>query len=287
MLRNRADALNEQFAELQKRGTALQKAWRRTHSDKQRLLIQLYLWWRQASQLDGYLEKLYSNAGIRWQNRRTNTPNFAPLIRAIFGVTEPDAADRVTISQDARAMLAMHRHYEQNSESFAHNPEGKLFNYIQENGGVNGLAATVEESSDDTGDRDRPRPRPHPDPDPGLPDIAPIALAAFAKQTDGIGTAQLEIDVRANDSEPFVALLRKHKGQIIVLGQTFEADQIGATASAVAREALPFLSPAFRALVETIKTQMFPSRALPSDEQARVKWLQSKFADPSDLQDAD
>jgi hypothetical protein len=43
------------------------------------------------------------------------------------------------------------------------------------------------------------------------------------------------------------------------------------------------LSPAFRALVETVKTQMFPSCALPSDAEARVKFLRSKFADPSDL----
>jgi hypothetical protein len=218
---------------------------------------------------------------------KIDDPKFGPLLRVVFGIFRPDSTDRVTISQDARAMLAMHRHYEQNPESFAHNPEGKLFDYIQQNGGVNGLAATVEEPSDDTGDRGRPRPRPHPDPVPGLPDIAPIALAAFAKRTDGIGTAQLEIDVRANDSEPFAALLRKHKGQIIVLGHTFEADQIAATTSAIAHESLPFLSPAFRALIETIKTQMFPSCALPSDAEARGKWLQSKFADPGDLQDAD
>src|SRR5262245_13034913 len=120
MLRSRAEALNKQLAELQKRGAALQKAWRRTHQDKWRLLIEVYMWWRQARELDGYLEKLYSNAGIRWQNRKIDNPNFAPLIRAIFGVTEPDLTDRVTISQDARAMLAMHRHYEQNPESFAH-----------------------------------------------------------------------------------------------------------------------------------------------------------------------
>jgi hypothetical protein len=70
MLQKRADALNEELAELQKRGTALQKAWRRTHEDKHRLLIAAYLWWRPARELDGFLESLYSRMGIRWQNRK-------------------------------------------------------------------------------------------------------------------------------------------------------------------------------------------------------------------------
>jgi hypothetical protein len=70
MLRNRADALKEQFTELQKRGTALQKALRRSHEEKWRLLIEAYLWWRQARELDGFLASLYSRMGIRWQNRK-------------------------------------------------------------------------------------------------------------------------------------------------------------------------------------------------------------------------
>jgi hypothetical protein len=220
---------------------------------------------------------------------KIDDPKFGPLLRAVCNILKPDATDRVTLGLDARAMVAFHRRYEADPQAFAHNPAGKLFGYIQKNGGVAGLAATVIDSADEHDKSDKPDPQPKPDPnrDPHFPDIGPIAVAEFAKQSEGIGIAQLEIDVRANDSEPFAALLRKHKGQIIVLGHTVEADEIAATASAVARESLPFLPPALRALVETIKTQMFPSCALPSNAEARLKWLQTKFGDPSDLQEAD
>src|SRR4051812_11414907 len=70
--------------------------------------------------------------------------NFNPLIRLIFGLDKPDTSERVTASQWAQAMRALHSHYEQDPAFFGHNPQGKLFDHAKKHGSVSGLAESIK-----------------------------------------------------------------------------------------------------------------------------------------------
>jgi hypothetical protein len=60
-------ALNERLAQLQAAGSSRYELWKRSNDDLCKQLIATYLWWREAHQVEGYLEGQYREKGIKWK----------------------------------------------------------------------------------------------------------------------------------------------------------------------------------------------------------------------------
>ena len=142
--------LDEQLKALQSDAAEQYPDYRRRHELLWRLLSKTYLWWREASQEDDYLEMQYKEKGIRYRSHG-DRPNFNPLIRLVWGIGDVEPADRVTISQWNQALQGMHAQYLLKPEDFNHNPEGKLTALFQLNGGVAGLAGASPGIADELG----------------------------------------------------------------------------------------------------------------------------------------
>jgi hypothetical protein len=279
--------LDDQIEALQSDASEQYEAYRRTHEHLWKLLSRAYLWWRDASQEDGYLVSLYEQKDIRYHRDGTR-PNFNPLIRLVWGIGDIDRADRVTISQWSQALQAMHEQYSQEAQDFNYNPEGKLTALLQSKGGISGLAGKTNAASADDADRARAR-SPTKRPSTGASDAlvtAEISRQALARVNDfvAIGAFTSEEPIRVGVGGLLVLLARRDPtGGITILGSSNDPAQIEAVAAIVARRDLTKLSPSVRALAQIIATQAFPSHALPPSREQRAKLYRTKYADPADL----
>ncbi len=109
---------------------------RNAHHKTHLFLGGLYLWWRQANQVEGYLEEEYDKLGRTFKTVCYGT-NFAPLLRLATG-------DNNLSNQDVdRYSRALNRVDEQFTSQPAHYAKGgaiKLAAYIKQSGGISALA---------------------------------------------------------------------------------------------------------------------------------------------------
>jgi hypothetical protein len=58
---------------------------------ERRLIVEGYLWWREASQIPGFLDQVYKAENIR--HNETQAVNFRPLIRLVFAQSAKNFLD--------------------------------------------------------------------------------------------------------------------------------------------------------------------------------------------------
>jgi hypothetical protein len=105
-------------------------------------LVETYLWWREASQKPGYLEKRFTEENIKYSNK-LNRPNFAPVVRLAMRV---QPTKRVQISNFATAMNAIDDEYIRNSHRYINRDVvAELVDWIHETGGLRGITGTKKE----------------------------------------------------------------------------------------------------------------------------------------------
>ncbi|MDV7201832.1 hypothetical protein RYZ18_10920 [Roseovarius sp. 10] len=105
-------------------------------------LVETYLWWREASQKPGYLEKRFAEENIKYSNK-LNRPNFAPVVRLAMRV---QPTKRVQISNFATAMNAIDDEYIRNSHRYINRDVvAELVDWIYETGGLRGITGTKKE----------------------------------------------------------------------------------------------------------------------------------------------
>lgn len=105
-------------------------------------LVETYLWWREASQKPGYLEKRFAEENIKYSNK-LNRPNFAPVVRLAMRV---QPTKRVQISNFATAMNAIDDEYIRNSHRYINRDVvAELVDWIHETGGLRGITGTKKE----------------------------------------------------------------------------------------------------------------------------------------------
>ena len=89
------------------RGNAEQKN-RVYKSSKQLLygmLVDTYLWWREARNKQGYIEARFAERKIRDNKKNSNVPNFNPILKLVLGMRQH--VDAVQISNWGSAMNAI------------------------------------------------------------------------------------------------------------------------------------------------------------------------------------
>ena len=113
-------------------------------------LGELYLWWREAKEQNGFLDAEYATLGKKFKSRVIYGTNFAPLIWLAWGfnnIRSAQDADRYS-----RTINAVHEEYEKRPDFYKKDGAAKICNFIKQSGGVTSLAgyrATDNSSRED------------------------------------------------------------------------------------------------------------------------------------------
>ena len=106
-------------------------------------LVETYLWWRQASQKDGYLEQRFADANIRFKTK-LNRPNFNPVVRLVMGMQQH--LQNVQISNFGSAINAIDDEYIRNQHIYKHRDAvEELADWIDDNGGLSGITGAKKQ----------------------------------------------------------------------------------------------------------------------------------------------
>ena len=76
------NTLQTSLDDLQSRAASLALVKRLSWELERRLIVEGYLWWREASQIPGFLDQVYKAENISYNE--TRAVNFRPLIRLVF-----------------------------------------------------------------------------------------------------------------------------------------------------------------------------------------------------------
>jgi hypothetical protein len=112
-------------------------------------LVDTYLWWRDASQKDGYLEKRFADANIKFKTK-LNRPNFNPIVRLVMGMQQH--LQNVQISNWGSAINAIDDEYQRNGHIYRNrDTSAELVDWIDDNGGISGICGKKKEEIEEYG----------------------------------------------------------------------------------------------------------------------------------------
>ena len=112
-------------------------------------LVETYFWWRQASQKDGYLEKRFADAKIKFKTK-LNRPNFNPVVRLVMGMQQH--LHNVQIANFGSAINAIDDEYLRNEHIYKHRDAvEELVDWIEDNGGLSGITGAKKQEIEEHG----------------------------------------------------------------------------------------------------------------------------------------
>jgi hypothetical protein len=115
-----------------------------TNEQERLVMANVYMWWRDARQVHGYLDECYEQHSIT-HNKTRDGLNFNPLLKLCTS-GNISSNDLTTWS---KALKVLHKDFEAHPRHYAHDPIGSLCHFIKQKGGKTGLAGYHFESSDD------------------------------------------------------------------------------------------------------------------------------------------
>lgn len=130
------EELNKRLEELQDAADAQTQAYESSRDKLYQNMVDVYLWWREASTDAKYLNSLYKDAGIRTRARGGNQPNFYPLVRLVWNIDISKKAS--TVSEWAQSLLALHQTASEDADKYS-DLRGDLINHIHDLGGLSEL----------------------------------------------------------------------------------------------------------------------------------------------------
>ena len=101
------------------------------------LLTASYLWWREAKQIEGYLDSLYATNEIQFKTNIKSGINFNPLLKLTFGI---DTISSKIADKYSKALNTVHNEFERKPALYKKDGVTKLATFIQNNGGTTELA---------------------------------------------------------------------------------------------------------------------------------------------------
>ena len=136
--------LDAQLATLQFDAANFNVLQKLTRDRERQIIAEVYVWWRSAVAIDGYLEGCYEKNGIS-HNQKKDRVNFRPLLKLV--------TDSQMQSNDldlwSKALLKIHSEVENDAQHFSASPVESIAHYIEAKGGKTGLAGYHKQSEID------------------------------------------------------------------------------------------------------------------------------------------
>ena len=155
------NSVKNQLSELQEKSGIVSADVRQSNTSLYGLLSELYLWWREANEIEGFLDQEYSLLPRKPKKVNYGT-NYGPLMRITFGINN---LTNQKIDTYSRALNSVHREFEANPKLYEKDGAAKLTNFIDQSNGLSALAGyrlgedPVDEGAVAYCDRQPKRPR--------------------------------------------------------------------------------------------------------------------------------
>ncbi len=130
------NSVKNQLSELQEKSGIVSADVRQSNTSLYGLLSELYLWWREANEIEGFLDQEYSLLPRKPKKVNYGT-NYGPLMRITFGINN---LTNQKIDTYSRALNSVHREFEANPKLYEKDGAAKLTNFIDQSNGLSALA---------------------------------------------------------------------------------------------------------------------------------------------------
>jgi hypothetical protein len=271
----------------------------KTQKLENEILASIYIWWRQASTIEGYLEKTWAHTRVRVVHKEFEILSFRRLLYLMYGI----ALHKDPLSRKNFALLAIHAEYEKNSQLYAKDSVSKLSGFVGSRGGVDGLikgsrnAQDLQTSREESSSNSQPvgtsktkktqsfgtknlplasgtatQPNEY---GRRIVPVRKIEITDEARRRSLLGEAkqyfqqqqikqsvEIHPPIRTNDDEFGVALFKRNGQAFDLLGSSINAPTLNELLVYAYRKQLDALTEYWRCLIETIKTQSLPQNLL-------------------------
>jgi hypothetical protein len=145
-------ALGQKLTALQTEASVVSQHIVSTNKAFYKHLAELYMWWREANQVPGYLDAEYATIGRKYKRKIQSGTNFAPLFWLTWGHNNGLTDDKA--GRYSRVLNNLHSKFE-SERQYQTDSIAKLSTYIELSGGVDGLVGYGKKTDDqDTPDDD-------------------------------------------------------------------------------------------------------------------------------------
>lgn len=146
------EALAKRLLKLQTDSAAVQTVIAKTNQLEYENLAAIYLWWRAALVVPGYLEESYKPTLVRRVfGENTGELSFRRLLYLMYGIY---GLDKDSLDRKNRALLGLHDEYDKNHALYAKDGVNKLAGFIKSRGGISSLigssASTAAQTASST-----------------------------------------------------------------------------------------------------------------------------------------
>lgn len=131
------EALAKRLLKLQVDSAAVQTVIAKTNQLEYENLAAIYLWWRAALAVHGFLEEAYKPTMVRRVfGENMGELSFRRLLYLMYGIY---GLDKDSLDRKNRALLSLHAEYEKNHDLYAKDGVNKLAGFIKSRGGISSL----------------------------------------------------------------------------------------------------------------------------------------------------
>ena len=227
-------------------------------------LSELYIWWREAKVIEGFLDELYVELNIT--TKRKSEENFVRVIRLAWRI-DWYGSRGASLQSWSKALKEIHHEYETNKEKYKFNPIDTLVLFIRSSGGVSGLIKDKADSDDETNDNDnkkvyktKTKSLRQKENEAKLK-VKNKELAELFFENDAKPITKLDLQnvvVATNDKSYAIALIRKKSDGYQVLSTTENDDLITDAMIRTYRRQQDSSPMTLRIINEIIQTQAYP-----------------------------
>lgn len=250
--------LSGDLASLQQTAAVVSNLTLRTNKATFEHLAAMYMWWREAREVEGYLEAEYRKVVKKLRPRSKYGVNFGPLFRVVWGYN--NGLSDGTANRWTCVLNDLHKQYER-EEYYRTDSVVRLKQYIDLKGGVEGIVGDRSVDDDDDGTEE---PVAAIEQVPKDVDLMLEQLYGSARDFYVAAVAPATIDLEATvpltDDAMSLLLVRKVGSGYQLIGASGDETMVKPVAMQTYLQDFSALPQSIRAIVETVSTQSLPQR---------------------------
>lgn len=213
-------------------------------------LSAIYLWWREAKEISGYLDGEYKKLVNGFRTIKYD-PNFIPLIWLVWGVNADmnnQYADRYS-----RALWTVHQEFKKNPKKYEKDGKAKLADFIKQSGGVTKLAGYAPKGEIVTSNENNPNAS-----DMKAANDEMIKVAFEHANTYSIDQVTLTKNVSTNENAYTLLLVKTTNQGSALKATSIDNSLIETVLAEHYRRQFDATQSVVRPLLELIQTQCYP-----------------------------